>query len=124
MASSSLCSVALQFGRCQEHRAAATLLSRLQRRLTEPLLETDVAESHLAQGNQRAFLEFSPEIAGLRIGHNLARIVARGEPLTDQLVETELLRTGHFNGAVHRHAHGNPGDRLRDVISSHWLKEH
>ena len=96
----------------------------LRRRLGEPLAEPDVAESRLALGNQRAFTEFGPEVPRLRIGDNLAGIVVRGEALTDQFVETELLRTGDFNGAVDWGADGDRPDRLRDVISRHRLKEH
>src|SRR5467141_3104511 len=80
---------------------AATLLSLLQRLLAEPLVEPDVAESRLAPRNQRAFSKFGPEVPCVRIGDNFAGVVVRGETLTDQFVETELLRTGHFNGAVH-----------------------
>src|SRR5438270_11532599 len=78
----------------------AILLSLLQRRLAEPLGEPDVAESRLAPGNQRPFTEFGPEVPRVRIGDNLAGVVVRGEALTDQFVETELLRTGDFDDAV------------------------
>src|SRR5262249_6019700 len=103
---------------------ACRRLALLERRLAEPLVEPDVAESRLAPGNQRAFTEFSSEIPRMRIGDNIARGVVRGEALTDQVVETALLRASHFNGAVHRGAHGDPADRLRDVVSGHRLKEH
>src|SRR5438045_8524970 len=59
-----------------------------------------------------------------RIGDNLAGVVVRGEALTDQFVETELLRTGHFDDAVDWGTHGDRADRLRDVLSRHRLKEH
>ena len=60
----------------------------------------------------------------MRIGDNLAGVVVRGEALTDQFVETELLRTGHFDDAVDWGTHGDRADRLRDVLSRHRLKEH
>src|SRR5262245_20622459 len=104
--------------------AASSLLTPLERRLAEPLIEPDVAESRLAPGNQRSFIQFGPEIPRVRIGDDLARVVGRGESLTDQRVETELFRTGHFNGAVDWCTHGDSGDRLCDVISRHRLKEH
>src|SRR5262245_866028 len=96
----------------------------LRRRLPEPLVEPDVAESRLAPRNQRALTEFGPKVPRVRIGDNLAGIVVRGEAPTDQFVETELLGTGHFYRPVHWGAHGDPADRLRDVLSSHRLKEH
>ena len=52
----------------------------LRRRLGEPLVEPDVAESRLAPGNQRAFTEFGPEVPRLRIGDNLAGIVDAARP--------------------------------------------
>ena len=74
-------------------------------------------------GNQRALAELGPEVARVRVDDNLARVVARAEALADQLIETELLRASHFNGAVQWRAHGDPPDRLGDVISRHRLNE-
>jgi len=112
---------------CRESASETTQLrpsSLLERRLAEPLAEPDVAESRLAPRNQRAFTEFGPEVPGLRIGDNLARVVVGGKALTDQFIETELLRTGHFNSPVDWGTHGDRADRLRDVLSRHRLKEH
>src|SRR5262245_52819613 len=92
-------------------------------RLMQPLLEVDLAESRVADRNQRPLTELRPEVAGVRIGANLARVVVRGEILTDQFIEPELLWTGHFNRAVHRRAHRDLADGLRDVIRGHRLKE-
>src|SRR4029077_1339995 len=102
---------------------AEAWLSPLERRLPEPFVESDVAEPRLARGNQRAFPELGAEVPRVRIGDDLAGVIVRGEAPPDQFVETELLRTGHFNGAVHRRAHGDPADPRRDVISRHGLKE-
>src|SRR6266850_3626843 len=104
--------------------SAAGCYRLLKYRLAEPLVEPDVAESHLAPRNQGIFIEFRPEVPRVRIGDDLAGVLVRGKALTDQFVETELLRTGHFNGAVHWSAHDDPGDLFRDVISRHRLKEH
>src|SRR5947207_9189969 len=100
----------------------ATMLSLLQRRLAEPLAEPDVAESRLAPRYQRPFTEFGPEVPRVRIGYNLAGVVVCGEALTDQFVETELLRTGHFDDAVDWGTYGDRADRLRDVLSRRRLK--
>ena len=59
----------------------------------------------------------------MRVNDNLAGVVARAEELTDQFIETELLGTGHFNRAIQWRAHGDPADRLGDVISRHGLNE-
>jgi hypothetical protein len=100
------------------------LLSLLERRLSEPLLEPHLAKSRLAGRNQRALTQFRPEVPRVRVDDNFAGVLARGKALTDQVVETELLRTGHFNGAIHWGAHGDAADCLGDVISRHRLNEH
>jgi hypothetical protein len=46
---------------------AAILLSLLERRLAEPLVEPDAAESRLARRNQRSFAEFGPEVPRVRV---------------------------------------------------------
>jgi hypothetical protein len=93
------------------------LLSPLERRLAEPLLEADLAELRVVARNQRALAEFGPEVPRVRVDDNLAGVVARGKALTDQLIETELLGTGHFNRAIQRRG-------LGDVISGHGLNEY
>ena len=100
------------------------LLPVLECGLAEPFLEADLAESRLAGGNQRALAELGPEVPRVRIDHNLAGVVPRGEALADQFIETERLGTGHINRAVQWLAHGDPADRLGDVISRHGLNEH
>lgn len=67
--------------------------------LIQPLLKADLAESRVAGRNQRALAEFGPEVPRVRVNNNRARVVSSGEALTDQFIETELLRTGHFNRA-------------------------
>jgi hypothetical protein len=99
-------------------------LSLLEYGLAEPRLEADLAESRVAGRNQRALTEDGPEIPRVRVSDNLAGIVARAEALTYQFIETELLRTGDFDGAIHWRTHGDPGDRLGDVISRHGLNQH
>src|SRR6185295_16295071 len=51
-------------------------------------------------------------------------VVARAQALADQFIETELLRTRHFNRAIHWRADGDSADRLGDVISRHRLNEY
>jgi hypothetical protein len=67
------------------------MLSLLQHRLAEPLLEPDRAESRLAGRNQRALAEFGPEVPRVWVHDYLAQVVARGEALTDQLVKRILI---------------------------------
>src|SRR5262245_41185117 len=90
----------------------------------QPLLEADLAESRMASRDQRALAELGSEVPRVRVDDNLARVVACGEPLTDQFIETKLLGTGHLNRAVQWCAHRSPGDRLGDVLTRHRLNEH
>ena len=91
--------------------------------LAEPLLKADLPEPRVAGRNQRALVELGPEVPRVRIDDNIAVVVARSEALTDQVIETELLGTGHFNRAIQRRTRGDPADRLGDVISRHRLNE-
>src|SRR5215813_7178131 len=87
-----------------------------QRRLSEPIVEPDFAESRAAGRNQRPLAEFRPEVPRVRVDDDLARVVGGGEASTDEFVESELLRTGHFNRAVHRRARGDAANRLDDIV--------
>src|SRR5262245_15995790 len=98
--------------------------SALENRLIQPLLEPDLAESRVAGRNQRTLAELGSEVPRVRVNHNLARVVACGQALTDQFVETELLGTCHFSRANQWPAHRNPADRFGDVISRHRLNEY
>src|SRR5262249_22005377 len=80
-------------------------------------------ESRIAGRNQRALTKFGPVVPRVRVNDNLAGVVARTEKLTDQFIETELLRTGQFGRAIERRGDGDSGDGLRDVISRHGLNE-
>ena len=55
--------------------------------------KSDLAESRIVGRNQRALAEFGPEVLRVRVDDNLTGIGARAEALTDQLIETELLRS-------------------------------
>jgi len=69
--------------------------------LIPPLLEADLSESRVGGRNQRAFAEFGPEVPRVRISDDVARVVAREKVLTDQVIETQLYGTSHFNRAIH-----------------------
>jgi len=83
-------------------RHVCRVLPLMEDRLAQPFLEADLAEPRVAGGNQRALAELGPEIPRVRVNDNLARVVARGKVLPDQVIEPELLGTGHFNRAIHR----------------------
>ena len=91
--------------------------------LAEPVLETNFAESRVVSRNQRALVEFCPEVPRARVDDNLTRVVARGEAPTDQLIEAEPFRAGHFNRAIQWRAHGGCRNRLGNVIGRHGLNQ-
>ena len=62
--------------------------------LAEPFFEPGLAESRLAGRNQRALVEFNSEVPRGRVDDHFARVVARGEALTDQLVERDPRHQG------------------------------
>ncbi len=76
--------------------------------LIQPFLKVDLAESRVITWNQRTLAKFGPEISRVGVDDNGARVVTRAETLADQVVETELFRARHFNGAVYWRAHGGP----------------
>src|ERR1700741_620618 len=92
--------------------------------LIQPLLEADLAESCVIARNQRALAQFGAEVPRVRVDNHLAGVVARAEALTDQLIKAELLGTGHFNRAIQWRAHGDPANRLGDIVSRHGLNEY
>ena len=57
----------------------------------------------------------------MRVNDNFAGVITRAEALTDQLIETELLGTGHFDRVIQWRAYGDPADRVGDVISRDTL---
>ena len=76
-------------------------------------------------GHQRALVAASvAEVARVRVGDDLARIVARRQPPPDELVEAELLRAGDLDDAVDRRADRDPADRRGDVVGRHRLEQH
>ena len=70
-------------------RHVCRVLPLMEDRLAQPFLEADLAEPRVAGGNQRALAELGPEIPRVRVNDNLAGVVARGEALTNELVEVE-----------------------------------
>src|SRR3954465_11512229 len=84
--------------------------------LVEPVAKMHLAQLRVIARNERALAEFGPEVPRVRVDDNIARVLARAKTLTDQLVETELFRAGHFHRAVHRRTDGDPRHCLRDVI--------
>src|SRR5262245_63355876 len=72
----------------------------LWRGLSEPVLETNLAELRIIVWNECALGQFRAKVTRTRIGHDFPRIVLRTEALTNELVEAESFGPGDFNRPV------------------------
>src|SRR5258705_23079 len=80
------------------------------------LVEARLGGARAGAGKQRALAGDDAEVARLRVGDDLAGVVARLQHATDQLVEAELLGPGYLPHAVHRRAGGDAADAARHVF--------
>src|SRR5438132_2026805 len=97
------------------------------RGLAQPVVETDLTPNRVFSGDERPFGQHRAEVEGLRIGHYLARVVPRGEEMSDHFVKAELLGAADFDDAVDRGTDGGPrygrGDIVRgDGLEQHWCQ--
>ena len=90
----------------------------------QPVLEARRGEEGTITGNEGPFAQLSTEVLCVRISDDLARIVAETQTLTDERIEAELLRSGHFDGTLQRRAHSDPANRAGDIIGRDRLDEH
>src|SRR5438105_2488750 len=113
-----------EFRRCS-NRPSRYLLSG--RGLAQPVVETGLTPNRVFFGDERPFGQHRAEVEGLRIGHCLARVVPRGEEMSDHFVKAELLGAADFDDAVDRSTDGGPryggGDIVRgDGLEQHWCQ--
>src|SRR5882757_6902954 len=76
--------------------------SRFRRRLSEPGVETRLAESCVIAGNECPLTQLHAVVTRVRVSDNLARIIACGQTSPDEFIETKLFWPAYFNGAIHR----------------------
>ena len=91
--------------------------------LIEPSFEASLAEPRVIAGHECSLLHLDAVVAGVRIGDNLARILACGQILPDEVAETKLFGSPYFNGAIHRRACRDPAHRAGDIVRRHGLDE-
>jgi len=92
--------------------------------LSEPLLESDRAESGIARGREGPLAQLGAEVARTGICDDFTRIVPRLEALSNKRVQTELLGSGHFNDSIQRLADRNLRHGTRDIVGGHGLDQH
>src|SRR5205814_377124 len=113
-----------EFRRCS-NRPSRYFLSG--RGLAKPVVETGLTQNRVFFGDERPFGQHRAEVEGLRIGDYLARVVPRGEEMSDHFVKAELLGAADFDDAVDRSTDGGPrygrGDIVRgDGLEQHWCQ--
>ena len=92
--------------------------------LFEPVRETRLVEPRVIARNECALANRHAVVARVRVGDNLARIVACAQTLSDEFVKPELFGPGYFHSAVHRRAYRDLSDRTGDIVGRHRLDEH
>ena len=93
-------------------------------RVSQPVVEPGVADLRVIAGEEGALADRDAVVGRVRVGDHLARIVARGERVADELVEAELLGARDLRNPVQRRGDRDPGDCARDVIGGHRLDQH
>jgi hypothetical protein len=64
-------------------------------------------------GEGGALARRDAKVGRARVGDDLARVVARGQSLTDELLDAELVGSCDPHGAVQRRADSDPAGRVR-----------
>ena len=83
-----------------------------------------IAASVRPRREQGPLPQLGAEVARVRIGDHLARVVARAEALPDQVVEAELLGTRDLDHAIHWRTEGDLCQGAGDIVRRHGLDEH
>jgi hypothetical protein len=96
---------------------------RVASRAGQPFLEAHGAEPGVVARRERAIVQLCAEIAGVDVGHDLARVLARGQVFPRELVEAESFRSGKFHHAVDGSCERDVGERSGDIVRRHRLKQ-
>src|SRR6185312_10002584 len=75
-----------------------------------PVVEAGRGEAGAGRGDEAAFLQFRAVVGRVRVGDDLAGVVALAERVADEFVEVELLGPGDLDDAVHRRPDGDIRD--------------
>ena len=70
------------------------------------------------------FVQFGTVVGRVRVGDDLAGVVALAQGASDELVEVELLGPGDLDDAIHWRADGDVRERAGHVVGGHGLDEH
>jgi hypothetical protein len=92
--------------------------------LSQPGLETGLAESCVFARNQCSLAEFRPRVTRVWIRDDFAWIFERGQAPPDEFIDAKLFRACNFDDAVYRLTYCNPTHGTRDIVGSHRLEKH
>src|SRR5215472_6052109 len=105
-------------------RCRPTRLWDLFRRLTEPILETRLAELRVIAGNQHPLAHLDTVVARVRVRNYLAGVPTRRQVQPDKFIQTKLFWSPDFDGAVHRWAHCDSDQCTGYIVGCHRLNEY
>src|SRR5690349_4477772 len=90
----------------------------------KPLFETCLAKLCVTNWHKRVLTQLRTEIFCLWVGDNLARILAFGQPVTDEFIETKPLRPGDFKSSIQWLIHRDLGYGTGNILGRDGLKSH
>src|SRR5262249_21135175 len=88
-----------------------------------PVFETRLADHRSIARHKRTLIYLCAEVPAVRVGDHLARIVARFEVQSDELIESKLFGAGYLNRSVERRTSGDLGERGSDIVGRNRLNE-
>ena len=88
----------------------------------EPFVEPDAAEARFAQRHERALLDPTAPVSGVRVAHDLARVADRLQ-ITGDFVERRSFRTGDLDDPVSRRRERHLGDDGSNVVRGDGLEQ-
>jgi hypothetical protein len=91
--------------------------------LNKPVFEAGVEGKGVRAGEEGALLKEDTRVASLGVGNDLARVSSNAQTLADQLIESELLRSGDLDGSVDGLANSGACNRAGDRVSGDGLDE-
>ena len=90
---------------------------------SEPHFQGGFAEARVFAGDERGVIDFSAGVGAVGVGDDFARIADIEHAALYDFVEVEFLGAAGFDDTVGGRAGCDPGNRGRNIVSGHRLKE-
>src|SRR5262249_16846700 len=92
-------------------------------RAAQPFVETDMADTRLAQRHQRTLLNPTAPISGPAVAHDLTGVTDCLQIAVDDIVERRSLRAGDLDDAVLRRGERHIRDDSSNVVRRDGLEQ-